>query len=149
MSATGEPGGDYSAAVRVVSRRSLLAGAVGLTGTALAGSALTACTPGDVPAPTTPTTTPTGGPPVVDEPALPRIAVRELWHAPQRTGLGYVWCSSTDDGMVRAVDRSGNVCSDPVPGAAARAVDDHHLVVLRLSGTGGSADDGFGVYAIG
>lgn len=59
---------------------------------------------------------------------------------------GYVWCSDLDNGEVRAVDRSGHVCSPLLPSTQVQVVDNDHLVLL------GRGDDpvreGFTVYGI-
>lgn len=71
-----------------------------LTAAGLGAAALTGCALGSEPAPEpTPTIS---GPPVADDPPLPRLTLRKLWSAPQRTGLNDILDATLVDGILFA-----------------------------------------------
>ena len=71
-----------------------------LTAAGLGAAALTGCALGSDPAPEpTPTIS---GPPVADDPPLPRLTLRKLWSAPQRTRLTDILDATLVDGILFA-----------------------------------------------
>ena len=87
--------------MRALTRRSFLAVGAGLCGAALSGCSLRS---GSAPEPTPAVP----GPPLADDPPLPRLTLRKLWSSPERTGLTDILDSTLVDGVLLAEGRTPN-----------------------------------------